>query len=1455
MKKLLSASTIILICAITTSVYAEAVDSLYQAAMTAYKSEDWQRCDSLATQALVALDSALATDWTYSGDREILGANFLGDYLLLLTRGKNSEDRIDVYYSKTHELVKRVDLAPHFIERIWMLRNNLRRIDDIVYTVYSDNGGKHKGIIVFRKDNILEPLNIESDTYGYDFVTYYNDKLFFLEEDKKSSYISRINIASGQYKRMQTPLKFNRKFDIASKSNSRQDIRFMTIGDTVLFMDDRNLFRFDLYNESSALLGALPIIPKTWDEFRYPYYYALRADTLYVMDIISQPFTVETILLPIKSDYASQNPITLLFSNAHRIAHITRDSLVVMTIIGVKANIDAVFPSFGWDLVVSGDYVINAGEKGLQVIHGSERRYSDESAYVRVARSKTVSDRFGDRFHPSPQENSNISDVIYYQKLPNQVLAYKLGENGPLWRKDIYALRSDGLIASIGDKFIWIWGGSMGSVHILNPLNGTMLSDIQNHPSVYFPIFDQDSSLVCFFTSWGESFCALRSLNSARYLRGNLVGMMARSRLAEGDTTQAVNFARSLMNSVSYLSEDISGDLYTILSALHLNRESLRLAGSALISTGEEKWKNILGQSGLAFATDPYVMDSHNMYIAGKNIVTWDGYSYEDYAYNNKNTTIYTTPLSGGATASQNIPIMNVYHLRTPKGPIVYSFQRESNSNRVSWIPMLLQSDGEFKSLQPLLDTYLADGELPSQIFREQWWFSSSTKLDKSGYLLGGFISWGMNMEKWTKYEYSGGYTVGIDITGKGKCWTDSSIFEPVKAGDRFYAHRYIGDLIQSIVPNSQADSLGILKGDIVRRLGKHNVGYQLNIYDIMKFYTPGELLDLIILRNSDTLTYLVKNSPIGFVSIPCLKLIGLDPETGRHTSVQDLPPGFHFVACNKQDILIYQNEDTLFFLDPPRHISKTVVEKGLHKYYLGTTRYRLKPRWTPPETNIIAIHEGDAFIGLDLTYTTSDSERIVWRQLIENVHEIAYTDDPINQPILLKSGILCLLNQETGAIVSRELLPFESIVDPFVQDGSLYGSVKGRVIRWRLSYYHPPFPWRYVGYWMIALLPLLLVVWLIHRARIRHLLKDELALRESENRHLKMVANIGDVIVIIDKDGINRYKSPNIENWFGWKPDEVVGKSTWDNVHPDDLASVQQFFLNLTSEPNAMGTTELKYRCRDGSYKWIEFTAINLIDDEDIQGILGNYHDITLRRGLEQKLMHSDRLSAIGRLAASVAHELNTPLGTIMTCSEGLLRDRERNPEMRATDWEDLQPYLQTMLSNVKRGRKVVQELLGYVHRSELASRDPVDVNGTIIDAMSMVRYEPIPDTIHFSLKLGEALPPVSGDAAQLTQLVFNLIQNSLHAIDSKGTVIITSSVQAEAIFLTVEDDGVGVPAEYHSRIFEPFFTTKEIGLGTGLGLYICREIVHQHGGEITWQGLAQGTRFTVTLPISKSK
>ena len=131
--------------------------------------------------------------------------------------------------------------------------------------------------------------------------------------------------------------------------------------------------------------------------------------------------------------------------------------------------------------------------------------------------------------------------------------------------------------------------------------------------------------------------------------------------------------------------------------------------------------------------------------------------------------------------------------------------------------------------------------------------------------------------------------------------------------------------------------------------------------------------------------------------------------------------------------------------------------------------------------------------------------------------------------------------------------------------------------------------------------------------------------LRESESRHSKMVANIGDVIVIIDQYGINKYKSPNIEKWFGWRAEDLVGVSAWTNVHIDDSDAVNKFIISLLSEPGAARTTEFRYRCKDGSYRWIEFTGVNLLHDADIQGILGNYHDITERKRAEEVLTASE--------------------------------------------------------------------------------------------------------------------------------------------------------------------------------------------------------------------------------------
>ncbi len=145
-----------------------------------------------------------------------------------------------------------------------------------------------------------------------------------------------------------------------------------------------------------------------------------------------------------------------------------------------------------------------------------------------------------------------------------------------------------------------------------------------------------------------------------------------------------------------------------------------------------------------------------------------------------------------------------------------------------------------------------------------------------------------------------------------------------------------------------------------------------------------------------------------------------------------------------------------------------------------------------------------------------------------------------------------------------------------------------------------------------------------VQRDVTEHRLMED-AIRESEAKHSSMIANISDVIAIMGIDGIMKYKSPNIEKWFGWQPRDLVGTNGWETVHPDDLDRIQKEFYSLLEKDNATTTVVYKYKCKDGSYKPIELTAKNLVNDPLIGGVIMNYRDITERKRMEDAIRESE--------------------------------------------------------------------------------------------------------------------------------------------------------------------------------------------------------------------------------------
>jgi two-component system NtrC family sensor kinase len=233
--------------------------------------------------------------------------------------------------------------------------------------------------------------------------------------------------------------------------------------------------------------------------------------------------------------------------------------------------------------------------------------------------------------------------------------------------------------------------------------------------------------------------------------------------------------------------------------------------------------------------------------------------------------------------------------------------------------------------------------------------------------------------------------------------------------------------------------------------------------------------------------------------------------------------------------------------------------------------------------------------------------------------------------------------------------------------------------------------------------------------------------------------------------------------------------------------------------------------------------------------------------------LVRSDRLVSLGQLAASVAHELNNPLFSIITCAKILIRDVEQRPN--DTDPQRLLKSVRTILSESSRCSTILREFLGYARVNRPGS-DRVSLGALLESLETLVAAKATEQRVNIEHRAAQP-DTVRADPNQLQQVFLNIALNALQAMPGGGVLRFTVEPDPAAgrVRVSVADTGAGIPGGLLARVMEPFFTTKEPGQGTGLGLSVARDVVQRHGGSIDIQSkVGEGTCVAVTLPLAPS-
>lgn len=342
-----------------------------------------------------------------------------------------------------------------------------------------------------------------------------------------------------------------------------------------------------------------------------------------------------------------------------------------------------------------------------------------------------------------------------------------------------------------------------------------------------------------------------------------------------------------------------------------------------------------------------------------------------------------------------------------------------------------------------------------------------------------------------------------------------------------------------------------------------------------------------------------------------------------------------------------------------------------------------------------------------------------------------------------------------------------------------------------------------------------------------------------------KILSNTQSFILVADTAGLISYAN---KRWYdsGFDQKELLGRPLLDLAAPGFLPALAQA-VQSTLNNQQIDNLELEIVRRNGVAGKF---SVNLSPMRDEQGIVTSIiavlTDITDSAVLRDKLVHAEKMAAVGQLVSGVAHEVNNPLTAILGFADLLMEDAEL-PETARKD-------LRVILQEAQRTKQIVQNLLSFA-RQMPPQRNALQLNSILRRTIQLRSYDFNSHGIDVIEHLDESLPEIIGDAHQLQQVFLNILNNAYDAVHEVGRparIEITSIGREDFVEVTFSDNGKGIT--HSDKIFDPFFTTKEVGKGTGLGLSICYGIVKEHGGEISCHNniAGQGATFMVRLPAA---